>query len=208
MSKSSTAKKSAPIVIKAPKITTAWSALCVTSSKSENEIVKAIENLSAVMVLESRLTVADQKKFIKNLEESGKVSSFIKSSHVPALATWSKLRAKHADFRALPVAKQLSTAMASYDILGAGKGEAFKSVEILTNEIATVRKAKNDKRKESGSTPAKTSTPAKAKASNLDAIKAFTALIASLDFDALSDAESEALANLQIAIEDKALAQA
>lgn len=196
-------KKVAPVVIKAPKITTAWNALCVTSSKSENEIVKAIENLSAVMVLESRLTVADRKKFIKNLEDSGKVSSFLKSSHVPALATWSKLRSLHADFRALPIAKQLSVAMAAYDILGAGKGETYKNLDTLTKEIATVRKAKNGKRKESKSGSSVQTDKGK-KATNLDAIKAFTAFLSSLDFEALTDAEAEAIAMLQLTIEDKA----
>ena len=195
----------APVVIKAPKITAAWAAVCVTSAKSEKEIVAAIENLSAVMILESRLTVADRKKFIKNLEESGKVSSFVKSSHVPALATWSKLRSLHADFRALPVAKQLSTAMASYDILGAGKGESYKTLDILLKEIATMRKAKNDKRKESSSvqTDKKSKSEKSEGASTLDAIKAFTALVDSLDFTAFTDAEDEAIAMLQMAIENK-----
>jgi hypothetical protein len=97
-----TAKKApkSAVVIKAPKLVSAWNEVCSTSAKSENEIVKAIENLSATMKLESRLTVAEQKKFIKGLEDGGKVSSFIKSSHAPALLTWSKLRTLHADFRA------------------------------------------------------------------------------------------------------------
>lgn len=194
----------APVVIKAPKITAAWSAVCVTSAKSEKEIVAAIENLSAVMILESRLTVADRKKFIKNLEESGKVSSFVKSSHVPALTTWSKLRSLHADFRALPVTRQLSTAMASYDILGAGKGESYKNLDTLLKEISTMRKAKNDKRKEASSVQTDSKKSKKSEgASNLDAIKAFTALIDSLDFTAFTPAEDEAIAMLQMAIENK-----
>ena len=70
------------VVIKAPKIVTAWQGVCTTSAKSENEIVKAIENLHEVLTLESRLSVTDKKKFIKGLEDNGKVSSFIKASHV------------------------------------------------------------------------------------------------------------------------------
>lgn len=202
MATSSKKSAVAPVVIKAPKITAAWAAVCVTSAKSEKEIVAAIENLSAVMILESRLTVADRKKFIKNLEESGKVSSFVKSSHVPALATWSKLRSLHADFRALPVTRQLSTAMASYDILGAGKGESYKNLDTLLKEISTMRKAKNDKRKESSSVQTD-KKESKSKATNLDAIKAFTALIDSLDFTAFTPAEDEAIAMLQMAIENK-----
>ena len=200
MSKSPKAPKSAPVAITSPKITSAWLKVVATSNAGEAKTIEAIENLSAVMVLESGLSVRDVKKVISN---SGKSCGMISVGHVEALPTWSKLRALHADFKALPLAKQLSTASASYSLLGAGKGEAFKSLEILGKEIATVRKAKNSK----ASTP-KASTPAKSKASNLDAIKAFTALVASLDFSALSDAEAEALSNLSIVLEDSSIAQA
>lgn len=195
-------KKVAPVVIKAPKITSAWNAVCTTSKKSETEIVKAIENLSAVMVLESRLTVADQKKFIKNLEESGKTSSFIKSSHIPALPTWSKLRTLHADFKELPVDKQLSTAMASYDILGVGKGETFKTLAILQKEIATIRKAKNDKRKESSSVKTDSKKESK-KATQLDTLKSILAFYTQLDMTTLTDEEIEVFAEIEMTIESK-----
>jgi len=138
-----TAKKAKnTVVIKAPKLATAWANVCATSAKSETDIIKSVENLSATMVLESRLSVRDIQKFIK---DTGKVSAFVSTSHVPALPTWSKLRALHADFRALPLAKQLSTASASYDLLGSGKGEQIKTLDALTKEIATVRKTKNTK---------------------------------------------------------------
>lgn len=188
------------VVIKAPKIASAWLKVVSTANNSEVEVIKAIENLSAVMVLESRLSVRDIKKVIAS---TGKACGLVSVSHVEALPTWSKLRALHADFKALPLAKQLSTASASYSLLGAGKGEQFKSLEVLTKEVATVRKAKNSKSKE---TPAKSAKVAKA--SNLDAIKAFTALVSSLDFANLTDAEAEAFAMLQSVIEDKALVQA
>lgn len=202
MSASKSAKKSAPVVIKAPKITSAWLKVVSTSNSAESKTVEAIENLSATMVLESRLTVKDVQKVIK---DSGKVCGLISVSHVPALPTWSKLRALHADFKALPLAKQLSTAMASYDLLGAGKGENLPSVEALQKSIKDTRATNNAKRKES-----KSSTPAKSakKASNLDAIKAFTVLVSSLDFSSLSDAEAEALSNLSIVLEDASIAQA
>jgi hypothetical protein len=173
-----TKSKKAPVVIvKAPKIVTAWNGVCTTSAKSENEIVKAIENLSATLILESRLSVTDQKKFIKGLEDSGRVSSFIKSSHAPALPTWSKLRALHKDFVALPIAKQLSTASASYDLLGSGKGEQFKSLEILTKEIATVRKNKAEKSKANATKPAK---EGKKSATMADTLRAAIALVNSI----------------------------
>jgi hypothetical protein len=193
-----TAKSKAPkaVEIKAPKIATAWNGVCTTSAKSENEIVKAIENLSATLVLESRLSVADQKKFLKGLEGQGKVSSFVKSSHAPALPTWSKLRARHADFRALPIAKQLSTAAASYDLLGAGKGEQYKTLEILTKEIAGVRKNKAEKNKAAKSTPAKAKAPK-------DTLKDILAFFTALDTSSLEDAQLDTIAEIHAVLEDK-----
>jgi hypothetical protein len=184
------------VVIKAPKLVSAWNEVCSTSAKSENEIVKAIENLSATMKLESRLTVAEQKKFIKGLEDGGKVSSFIKSSHAPALLTWSKLRTLHADFRALPIAKQLSTASASYDLLGAGNGEQIKTLDALTKEIATVRKAKNDK---SAKTPKNEKSAKVAKDTLADILAYFTAL----DFASLSETQQDQIAEIHAVLEGK-----
>jgi|688.fasta_scaffold398396_1 hypothetical protein len=194
MTKTTKAPKSA-VVIKAPKLTSAWVSVCSTSAKSESEIIKAIENLSATMVLESRLSVTEQKKFIKGLEDAGKVSSFVKSSHAPALPTWSKLRALHADFRALPIAKQLSTASASYDLVGAGKGEQIKTLDALQKEIATIRKTKNDKTQ----TP-KEDKPAKAPKNALaDMLAYFTAL----DFSSLDESQKDTIAEINAVLESK-----
>jgi hypothetical protein len=184
------------ITIKAPKLTSAWVSVCSTSAKSESDIIKAIENLSATMVLESRLSVSDQKRFIKGLEDSGKVSSFVKSSHAPALPTWSKLRALHADFRALPIAKQLSTASASYDLLGAGNGEQIKSLDALQKEIATIRKAKNDK---SAKSP-KSEKSAKAPKDTLAEILAY---FTALDFASLSETQQDQIAEIHAVLEGK-----
>ena len=198
MSASKSAKKSAPVAITSPKITSAWLKVVATSNAGESKTIEAVENLSATMVLESRLTVKDVQKVIK---DSGKVCGLVSVSHVPALPTWSKLRAKHEAFKALPLSKQLSTAMASYDLLGAGKGEELPSVEALAKSIKETRATKTAKRKE-----AKSSTPAKPKkASNLDAMTAFHALVLSLDFTNLSDKEAEALANIQSALDEASL---
>jgi len=198
MTKATTSAKAVKPALSAPKIKSAWVKVCDTSIKSENEIVKAIENLSAVMVLESRLSVADQKRFIKGLEGEGNVSSFVKSSHAPALPTWSKLRALHADFCALPIAKQLSTASASYDLLGAGNGEQIKSLDALTTEISTMRKAKAEKAK--GETPAKS---AKAPRSNAETLKSILAYITALDMAELTDIEEGYIAEIESTISYK-----
>ena len=194
MTKTTKTPKSA-VVIKAPKLTSAWVSVCSTSAKSESEIIKAIENLSATMVLESRLSVTEQKKFIKGLEDAGKVSSFVKSSHAPALPTWSKLRALHADFRALPIAKQLSTASASYDLVGAGKGEQIKTLDALTKEIATIRKAKNDKTQ----TPKEDKTSKTPKNALADILAYFTAL----DFSSLDESQKDLIAEINAVLEGK-----
>lgn len=196
----STKKATSAVTIKAPKLTSAWVSVCATSAKSENEIVKAIENLSAVMVLESRLSVTEQKKFIKGLEDSGKVSSFVKSSQAPALPTWSKLRALHADFRALPIAKQLSTATASYNLLGSGKGEQIKTLDALVTEIARERKSKNEK----SATP-KSDKPAKAPKNTLADILTF---FNALDLDTLSESQLDTIAEIHATIESKVGAMA
>jgi 3-hydroxyacyl-CoA dehydrogenase len=198
MATSKTSKKVKPVTISAPKIVTAWSKVCATSGKAENEIIAAIENLSAVLVLESGLSVADMKKVVK---DTGKESSFIKVSHVPALQTWSKLRTLHADFKALPIAKQLSTAMASYDILGAGKGEGFKSLEILQKEISTMRKAKQSK------TP-KQETPksGKAKKTVRETLESILNFANSLDAESIGEEDFDLLLEIAGVLEQKTLA--
>lgn len=183
--------KIAPVSITAPKIVSAWAKVCATSAKSENEIIASIENLSAVLVLESGLSVRDMQKVIT---DTGEISSFVKISHVSALPTWSKLRAKHADFKNLPLAKQLSTAKSSYDILGAGNGEQIKTLESLVKEIATVRKANEENRQENSDKPAK---PKK------NALAEMLAYFTALDVSALSENDKGALAEIQFVIEDK-----
>lgn len=182
------------ITIKAPKLTSAWVSVCSTSAKSESEIIKAIENLSATLVLESRLSVTEQKKYIKGLEDGGKVSSFVKSSHVPALPTLSKLRALHAEFRELPIAKQLSTASASYDLLGAGNGEQIKTLDALMKEIATIRKAKNDKSAKG--------EPKSAKAPK-DTLAEILAYFTALDFASLTETQQDQISEINAVLEGK-----
>ena len=184
------------VVIKAPKIVTAWANVCKVSNKSEQEVFASIVNLHEVLTNESRLSVADKKKFIKGLEDNGQVSSFIKASHVPAIPTLMNLRKLHKEFASLPIAKQLSTAMASYDILGAGKGEQIKTLDALTKEISTVRKAKVAKGKE-GST-----TPKKEKATNADTLKSILNYFTGLDVDTLSEDEKDAIAEIHAVIEN------
>ena len=193
------------VVIKAPKIVTAWKALCKDHATAEGGIVGAILNLHNVLTLESRLSVSDKKTFIKGLEAQDIVSSFIKSSHIPAIPTWINFRKVHAGFIELPVAKQLSVAMASYDILGVGQGEQIKaskdaegnpvsSLDNLTKAIAVTRKAKVTKGKES------TSTPKKEKATNKDTLKSILGYFSGLDIETLNDTEKDTLCEIESVI--------
>ena len=202
MTKAKATTKAAPVTISAPKLSTAWNKVCTTSIKSENEIVSAIENLSAVMVLESGLSVRDMKKVISDTKNT---SSFVSISHVPALPTWSKLRALHADFCELPLAKQLSTASASYDLLGAGNGEQIKTLDALKTEIATMRKAKNEQSAKS----AKSETPAKsgkAKKTVRETLESILAFANSLDAESITEEDFDILLEIAGVLEQKTLA--
>ena len=192
MTASKKTSKKAEVIIKAPKIVSAWNSLCKDHATAEGGIVGAIVNLHNVLTLESRLSVTDKKKFIGNLEKGGTVSSFFKASHVPAIPTWMNFRKVHKGFEDLPIAKQLSVAMASYDILGVGQGEQIKaskdeqgnpisSLENLNKAISVTRKAKTEKAKEGATTPTK---PAKAKATIADTLRAAISLVNSIGDDA------------------------
>ena len=187
--------KTAPATISAPKIETAWRGVCEVSAKSEADIVASVEKLYAVMTSESRLSTRDIKKVVSEMKGAdGKalVSPFVSTSHVPAIPTWHNFRAKFEDFRALPLAKQLSTASASYDLLGAGKGEELPTLEAVMKETATLRKAKQaGKGKE---TPAKEK---KAKDTLADILAYFTAL----NFTELSESQQDTVAEIHAVIE-------
>ena len=158
----------------------------------------ALVKISATMKLESRLSVTEQKKFIKGLEDAGKVSSFIKSSHAPALLTWSKLRVLHADFKALPIAKQLSTASAAYDLLGSGNGETLETLSSLNTAISTARKAKASK----SQTP-KPEKTAKAKKTVRETLKDILVFANSLDAESIGEEDYDILLEIAGVLEQK-----
>lgn len=187
-------KKVAPVVISAPKIETAWKNLCTVTSKNDGLARQAIERL-AKEIKASRLSIRDAQKVIR---ETKVESSLVKVSHIEGLPTWLELQ-KFGSFTAMDLDRQLSSAVASYKLLGSGAAENLESYEAVAKATKAARKVKNSK--------PKASTPKASKdkvASDLDVIKAFTAYVASLDFDALGDAENEALAMLQMTLEDKA----
>lgn len=185
------AKKSAPVVIvKAPALNTAWTALCNTSAKSEKEIVAAILNMAEAMTKESRLTVRDMEKFIKG---TGKTSAFVKVSHVRALPTLATMRKNVKGFSDMEVSKQLSTAASAYDLLGAGKGENIANVDALKKEIATMRKAKQS--------PKKSESKSAKESKSKNPLAEIRAYLSAVDVQKLSDSDLDIVAEIATIVE-------
>lgn len=207
MSTSTTASK---VAISSPKVSNAWSDIVTVSSVADIEIGKAqgvlsatvqaqldivtasILNLAKVMTKESGLSVRDVVKVIK---EQGGESSFIKVSHVQALPTFARMRSTVEGFKALPLAKQLSTATASVELLGTGNGETL-TIDALNSEIARERKAKNAKR----STP---KDEPKAKADLTATLKAVYVMVSSLKEDEIKDSHIEQFNDIMAVFESK-----
>jgi LysM repeat protein len=196
-----TAKKAASstnnstVTISAPKIEKAWSDLVVQTTTSEQGAIRACLVLAKEMK-SSQLSIRDIQKAIKG---TGLESPFVKVSHVEGLPTMLSLQ-KVAGFSDLPLAKQLSTATASYKLLGAGIGEAMPSLEALEKEIARERKEKNSKKSEP-----KEDKPSKAKATPTDTLKSILAFIEALDFEAITETEADLVTEIYTVIEAKTL---
>ena len=185
-------KQSKKVVITSPKIATAWNNIVSVTSTNENENIKAIEGLVVAMKA-SKLSIRDIMSVIK---DTGKESSVISVSHVEGLATWSALRGKFAEMKALPLSKQLSTATAGYKLLGAGHSEALATFDGVLKAIKDARKVKADKAKESAKSEPKSE---KAKKNTLAEIRAY---LAAIDATALADSDLDIIAEIAVIIEE------
>lgn len=179
----------APVVITAPKITTAWINLCVATTQNEKDSTAQVMAL-AKEIGASQLSIRDVIKVIK---DSGQVSPIVKSSHVEGLTTFAKLMGDK-DFQALPLAQKLSNAVAAYKLLGVEVAQGLPTFEIVKSEVKKARANKAQKAKGSTSTKPK-------KANNSDVLKAFLAWTLSTDFTSLSDKEIEMLNEIQASLE-------
>jgi len=142
MTTATTAKKAKPDTNNST-IAHKWMDVVNTSATGEKLTIIACLDLAKQMK-KSSITVRETMKVIK---DTGITSPVVKVSHVEGLPTMLELQ-KVAGFSALPLAKQLSTATASYKLLGAGIGEQMPSLEALETEIARERKVKNEKKSE------------------------------------------------------------
>jgi hypothetical protein len=173
-------------------IAKAWSELVVISTTGEQEAIRACLNLAKQMKASS-ITVRETMKVIK---DTGLESPFVKVSHVEGLPTMLSMQ-KVAGFSALPLSKQLSTATASYKLLGAGNGEQLSSVEAIEKATAGARKAKSEK---AGAPKAP-----KAKATQADTLASILAFITALDFSTIEEGSKEEtlIVEIQATLEGK-----
>lgn len=183
------------VTISAPKIEKAWSDLVVQTTTSEQGAIRACLELAREMK-KSQLSIRDIQKVIK---QTGLESPFVKVSHVEGLPTMLAMQTV-AGFSDLPLAKQLSTAVASYKLLGAGNGEQLASVEAVEKANAGARKAKHEK----ASTP---KVEGKKKASNADTLAHILAFITALDFSTIEEGSKEEtlIVEIQATLEGKML---
>lgn len=186
------AKAKAPkalVTITAPKITTAWINVCVTTKKGESDATTQVLAL-AKEIGDSALSIRDVMKVIK---DSGQESPIVKSSHVEGLTTFTKLMSDK-DFQALPLAQKLSNAVAAYKLLGVEVAQGLPTFEVVKSEVKKARANKAKKAKGSTTTKPK-------KANNSDVLKAFLAWTLSTDFTTLTDKEIEMLNEIQASLE-------
>jgi hypothetical protein len=186
MAKATTTK--APVVITAPKITTAWINLCVATTQNEKDSTAQVMAL-AKEISASALSIRDVIKVIK---DSGQISPIVKSSHVEGLTTFAKLMGDK-DFVALPLAQKLSNAVAAYKLLGVEVAQNLPTFEVVKSEVKKARKNKANKAKATTTTKPK-------KANNSDVLKAFLAWSLSTDMSTLSDKEIDMLNEIQEAL--------
>ena len=178
------------VTISAPKIEKAWSDLVIQTTTSEQGAIRACLDLARVMK-SSQLSIRDIQKAIK---ATGLESPFVKVSHVEGLPTMLAMQ-KVAGFSDLPLAKQLSTATASYKLLGTGIGEQMPNLDALETEIARERKEKNNKKSE----PKEEKAP-KAPKSNADTLKSILAYFTALNVSTLNEAEQDLVAEIEATI--------
>jgi len=174
-----------------------WSDLVVQTTTSEQGAIRACLELARQMK-KSSITVRETMKVVK---ETGLESPFVKVSHVEGLPSMLALQ-NVAGFSALPLAKQLSTATASYKLLGAGIGEQMPNLEALEKEIARERKEKNEKKAEG-----KEGKEGKKKETTADTLASILAFITALDFSTIEEGSKEEtlIVEISTAIEDKVM---
>ena len=144
-------------------------------------------------MIKSKLSIRDIEKVIK---ETKRESSVLKISQIEGLPTFAEMNEKFEDFRALPLAKKLTKAAATYK-LGAGKVEKFEKFSQVESAIKDFNQAKNHKAK---SQPAKTAP--KSKVTTLDTLKAFSAFVNALDVESIKTKEAQVMLEISMRLSE------
>jgi hypothetical protein len=196
MSTKATSKK--VVVITAPKISSAYHAICDLTAKNDMNAEIAILKLANEMK-KSNLSINDIKKVIK---ETKRESSVLKISQIEGLPTFADMNEKYEEFRALPLAKKLTKAAATYK-LGVGKVEQLDTFAKVEASIKDFNQAKNHKAKSQPKTAKKTAT-------TKQALESFRDFVNALNPTKLSETERDILADISlrlIELEDIAMAE-
>jgi hypothetical protein len=181
--------------ITAPKIASAWNKVCSSTIKAEDTIsVSAL--ILAGELRTTGLSIADIQKVIK---DTNKTSSVLLISHIEGLTTWADLRAKHADFRALPLDKQFARATAAYKMLGAGNAQKLATWEAIDKATKAEKALRNSK----ASTPKEEKSPVKEKATDSKTLRQILAYVTALDLSTLADSDLDLIAEIHATIENK-----
>lgn len=195
----------APVVLVIPAVNQAWLATCKVGKASADINRKAIIELGKVVMAQS----APMTSIAKSIEDTGKTSSikgltYGKVKGLPTFVALATSKAHKDAFNAMELDKALTFACKSYDLLGKGKGEAVDSFENLVKLLDDAQAEKTRKAKEPKA-PKDTKEP-KAKASDLDALKAFRLLVES--FTEVSDEMVEIFNEVQAIFEQKSFIEA
>lgn len=192
----------APVTISAPKITNAWIEIGKIAEQGDVALIKGY----GLLVKELRASQLSGPDIEKAIIATGKSAGILLVSHVEGLTTWDDLRndkAKGKEFKALPLAKQLATAVASYKLLGVGVAQSMPTVDAIMKENKRIRKENDDARKAKAGTPS--TTPKASKATLKDKLVAMISLVIAIsDAELEDDATHDAFAELLIAIESRA----
>lgn len=181
----------APVVIKAPKIVSAWKNVSKVTGKSDADNSQAVLALGKEM-LASTLSIRDIKKVIT---DSAITSPIISVGQVEGLRAFVTLHAKFAEFRALPLAKQLSKANATYK-LGTTKAEKVSSFANLESEIKGFNSEKSAKAK---ANKAPKATPKAKEVTDTKAVlTSFLAFVNALNAESITTKEAEIMEQISM----------
>jgi len=197
MAKATSAKK--VVMLVDADITTAWTKFCTEGKKAEGTIIANAEIL-AKAVGASKLSVKDAQELIR---ASKKESAFMSVSQVEALGVWLAMR-KDADFKALKLAKQLSTASAAFSLLGVTNAKALAStakLEVIQTEIKKARKVKQDKAKEKAR--GASSKAGEKKASLPETLAGILAFFIATDMNIYTEKQLDIICEISATIESK-----